>query len=189
MNFTIEKIYNKENQMKRTQFLSFFPALAILGFAYKKTSNGLSQNNLTQKTNKNMTTLTTYLLLDGNCKPAMEFYKSVFGGELTLTKVGESAAKDFMPPTMHDKVINSRLLSENVDISASDWLRPAQTPIQGNMVCLYLSGGTFDDLKILFDKLSVGANITDPLKQEFFGTYGALNDKFGIRWMFQTDKK
>ncbi|MEP7342440.1 MAG: hypothetical protein ABI977_32230, partial [Acidobacteriota bacterium] len=60
-----------------------------------------------QKPKKNMATLTTYLLLNGNCKPAMEFYKSVFGGELTMAKVGETAMKDAMPPTMHDKVINA----------------------------------------------------------------------------------
>jgi PhnB protein len=142
-----------------------------------------------QKSGKNMITLTTYLLLNGNCKSAMEFYKSVFGGELALTTVGESPMKDSMPPTMHDKVINAKLISEGVEISASDWLRPAQKPIQGNMVCLYLSGGTYNELKTLFDKLSEGAVITDPLRQELFGAYGALNDKFGVRWMFHTDKK
>jgi PhnB protein len=176
--------------MKRTRFLFFFAAFTFLGCASKiTTAEKNAANNIVQKTNKNMVTLTTYLLLDGNCKPAMEFYKIVFGGELTLTKVGESAMKDMMPPAMHDKVINARLLSESVDISASDWLRPNQKPIQGNTVCLYLSGGTFETLKTLFDKLSEGASITNPLKEEFFGTYGALNDKFGIRWMFQANKK
>jgi PhnB protein len=136
-----------------------------------------------------MTTLTTYLLLDGNCKQAMEFYQTVFGGELFMATVGDSPMKDMMPPGMHCKIINARLIAGSADISASDWLRPAQQPIKGNMVCLYLSSGTFEELKILFDKLSAGAEITDPLKQEFFGTYGSLNDQFGIRWMFQTDKK
>ncbi len=106
-----------------------------------------------------------------------------------MTKVGDSPVKSMMPITMHDKVINARLIGEGVNISASDWLRPSEKPIQGNMVCLYLSGGTYSELKILFDKLSDGATVTDPLKEEFFGTYGALNDKFGIRWMFQTNKK
>lgn len=106
-----------------------------------------------------------------------------------MTKVGESAMKDMMPPSMHGKVIHARLVSGSIDISASDWLRPDQKPIQGNTVCLYLSGGTHSELKAIFEKLSEGATITDPLKEQFFGTYGALNDKFGIRWMFQTDKK
>jgi PhnB protein len=136
-----------------------------------------------------MTTLTTYLLFDGKCQQAMEFYKSCFRGELTVTKVKDSPAKDHMPGTQQEKVINAHLRSGNLEISASDWLRPDRTPIQGNTVCLYLSGGTFQELKALFEQLSEGAQVTDPLSEKFFGTYGALNDRFGVRWMFQTNEK
>ena len=119
----------------------------------------------------------------------MEFYKSCFGGELNLVKVGESPAKDYMPAAMHDRVVNARLKSGSIDISASDWLMPNRTPVRGNTVCLYLSGGTKQELKLFFDKLSEGADVTDPLKEQFHGLYGALNDKFGVRWMFQTSSK
>jgi PhnB protein len=136
-----------------------------------------------------MTALTAYLLFDGKCQQAMEFYKSCFGGELTATKVKDSPAKDYMPAVQQEKVLNARLRSGNLEISASDWLRPDQTPIRGNTVCLFLSGGTLEELKTLFEKLAEEAEVTDPLKEQFFGTYGALNDKFGVRWMFQTDKK
>ncbi|MEP7323413.1 MAG: VOC family protein [Saprospiraceae bacterium] len=132
--------------------------------------------------------LSTYLLFNGTCKQAMEFYKSCFGGELTLSSVGQSPMKKMFPDSMHSKTLNAKLISENFDISASDWLRPTQTPVKGNMVCLYLSGGKPQQLKALFNKLSEGAEITDPLKIEAFGTYGALNDKFGVRWMFHTDQ-
>jgi PhnB protein len=142
-----------------------------------------------QKRGNEMTTLTPYLLFDGKCQQAMEFYNSCFGGELTATKVKDSPAKDFMPAFQQEKIVNARLRNGKLEISASDWLRPAQTPIRGNTVCLYLSGGTLEELKTLFEKLSEGAEVTDPLKEQFFGTYGALNDKFGVRWMFQTDKK
>ncbi len=131
-----------------------------------------------------MTTLTPYLLFDGNCHQAMEFYKSCFGGELTFTKVKDSPVKDLMPPAQLNKTINARLKSGNLEISASDWLRLDRTPIRGNTVCLYLSGGTLDELQALFEKLSEEAEVTDPLKEMFFGVYGALNDKFGVRWMF-----
>jgi PhnB protein len=119
----------------------------------------------------------------------MEFYKSCFGGELTVTKVKDSPVKDRMPAVQREKVVHARLASGNVEIAASDWLRPDRTPIRGNTVCLFLSGGTLRELKALFDKLSDGAELADPLKEQFFGTYGALNDKFGVRWMFQTDQK
>ena len=136
-----------------------------------------------------MTTLTPYLLLDGNCREAMEFYKVCFGGELTVTKVKDTPAKDHMPAFQHEKVLNARLRSSNVDISASDWLRLDRTRVCGNTACLYLSGGTFEELKLLFDKLSEGADVIDPLSQQFFGSYGALTDKFGVRWMFHTISK
>jgi PhnB protein len=43
-------------------------------------------------------------------------------------------------------------------------------------------------LKAVFEKLSEEAEVTDPLKETFHGVYGALNDKFGVRWMFQAAK-
>jgi PhnB protein len=134
-------------------------------------------------------TFSTYLLLDGTCEQAMEFYKSCFGGELNLTLVGESPMKGFFPEAMHKRVVNAKLVSGNVNISASDWLRPNQKPVQGNTVCLYLTGGSPGELKAIFDKLAAGGDITDPLTEQPFGMYGALNDKFGIRWMFHTDRK
>ena len=136
-----------------------------------------------------MTTLTPYLLFDGSCREAMEFYHSVFGGELSITKVSESPAKDQMPAFQQSKTINARLKTASIEISASDWLMADRTPVQGNTVCLFLSGGTVPELKSLFKKLSEGAKVTDPLKEVFFGYYGALNDRFGIRWMFQANRQ
>jgi len=136
-----------------------------------------------------MTNLTSYLLFDGNCQQAMEFYRSRFGGELSLIKVKDSPVKDQMPASSQEKVLNARLQSGELEISGSDWLRPDRTPVRGNTVCLYLSGGTLENLRTVFERLSEGADVTDPLKQLFFGAYGALNDRFGVRWMFHTSEK
>jgi PhnB protein len=160
-----------------TAALASLPAHAAVGDPAPTTKGRLMPN------------LTSYLLFDGTCKQAMEFYRSCFGGELALTKVKDSPAKDHMPSFQQEKVVNAHLRSANLEISASDWLRPDETRVRGNTVCLYLSGGTFHELKSLFDKLSDEAEVTDPLKQQFFGAYGALNDKFGVRWMFQTNSK
>jgi PhnB protein len=141
----------------------------------------------TEDERRQMTTLTPYLLFDGSCREAMEFYHAVFGGELSVTKVSESPAKDQMPAFQQGKTINARLKTPSVEISASDWLMPDRTPVRGNTVCLFLSSGTISELKSLFEKLSDGAKVTDPLKEVFFGYYGALNDRFGIRWMFQAN--
>jgi PhnB protein len=136
-----------------------------------------------------MASLTPYLLFDGNCDQAMEFYKKCFGGDLTMMKVRDSPAKDHAPAIQQDKILNARLVSKSIDISASDWMMLDTAPARGNTVCLYLRGGTPSELAVLFRELSVGADVTDPLKVTFHGVYGALNDKFGIRWMFQGEKE
>jgi PhnB protein len=143
-----------------------------------------------QKTGgEDMTKLTPYLLFDGKCREAMEFYHSCLGGQLSLVRVKDSPAKDRMPAFQQDKVLNAHLSTGTLEISASDWLALNETPVRGNTVCLFLSGGTFQDLKTVFDKLSQGADVTNPLREVFFGVYGALNDKFGVRWMFQTNRQ
>jgi uncharacterized glyoxalase superfamily protein PhnB len=41
------------------------------------------------------------------------------------------------------------------------------------------------EIRSFFASLSAGGQVTHDLKEEFFGTYGDLNDKYGIGWMFQ----
>ncbi len=133
-----------------------------------------------------MINISTYLLLDGTCKEAMEFYHACLGGELVVSLVRDTPMKAMFPPEMHDRVINASLKAESISLSASDWMLPSEKPVTGNTVCLYLSGGTAAETRLLFDKLSAGARVTDPLSELPFGLYGALNDRFGMRWMFHS---
>ena len=133
--------------------------------------------------------LTTYLLFDGDCRSAMEFYHSILGGELTLTTVGESPMKDAFPVPLHSKVVNARLKSGLADISASDWLRPTGKLVKGNNISIYISGGTPGDTTMLFQKLSERAEVTDALTEQPFGLYGALKDRFGVGWRFHSEKQ
>jgi PhnB protein len=168
-------------EFNRRRFIATASSLAIAAALPARTSASSATKG------DSMTTLTPYLLFDGDCHSAMRFYQSVFGGELIATKVKDSPAKDHMAPFQQDKIVNARLESGAIRVSASDWLMPNRTRVRGNSVCLYLSGGSAQELKTVFQKLSEGAEVTDPLREMFFGTYGALNDKFGVRWMFQAN--
>ena len=176
----------KVTEVSRRRFVASALSAAALAALPDRS---MADSKLEKMGGNEMTSLTPYLLFDGKCQQAMEFYKSCFGGELTATKVKDSPAKDFMPAVQQEKIVNARLRNGKLEISASDWLRPDRTPVRGNTVCLYLSGGTFEELKTRFERLSESAEVTDPLKEQLFGTYGALNDEFGVRWMFQTDEK
>lgn len=171
----------RANNVTRRHFaVSALSTVAMATLPPRSSANGEIQ----KIKGSEMTTLTPYLLFDGNCYQAMEFYKSCFGGELTVLKVKDSLARDHMPAHQFEKIINARLTRGNVEISASDWLRPDRKRIPGNTVCLYLSGGKPEELKVMFERLSLGGDVNDPLTEQFFGIYGALNDRFGIRWMF-----
>ena len=56
---------------------------------------------------------------------------------------------------------------------------------QGNNVFLCLVCKSKEEIETLFSKFSQSGKVTTPLRQEPFGTYGDLTDKFGIHWMFQ----
>ncbi len=121
----------------------------------------------------------------------MHFYQSCLGGELAITKVSDTPMKDQMPAANHDKVTYARLKSGALDFSATDWLHPTRTPRQGNTVAIYLSGGTYDELRVIFDKLAVDADkeLLDELRDMPFGAYGHLADKYGVHWFFTGEKK
>jgi PhnB protein len=131
-----------------------------------------------------MTTLTPYLLFLGNCAEAMECYRACFGGQLSVTRVADSPMAAQMPPTVHDRVVHAQLTSGRIEISASDWMHPTRPPVQGNTVCLYISG-PMEELRSYFDALSIGATAVDAFTPMPFGSYGALTDRFGVRWMFR----
>ncbi len=130
---------------------------------------------------------TPFLLFDGNCAEAMTFYHQCLGGELRLTKLGDTPMKSQLPPEKHHRIINAHLKSGAFEFSATDWMAsPAFDPIQGNTFAIFVVGGTDDELKPVFDKLADGADQArfQALHAMPFGTYGQFYDKYGVQWIF-----
>src|SRR6185369_9347618 len=102
---------------------------------------------------------TPFILFDGNCAEAMTFYHKCLGGELTLTKLGDTPMKAQFPPEKHERMINAHLKSGAIEFSATDWMAsPEREPRQGNTFSIFVIGETYDELKVVFDKLSEGAD-------------------------------
>jgi PhnB protein len=131
--------------------------------------------------------LSPFLLFDGYCAEAMEFYRSCLGGELTITRVRDTPMSDQAPARLHDKVAYAQLTNDLIEISATDWQHPTRMPRPGNTVALYLSDASFDQLKAVFDRLAVGADpdLLDDLRDLPFGSYGHLADRYGVHWFFR----
>ena len=135
---------------------------------------------------------TPFLLFDGNCAEAMTFYHQCLGGDLTLTRLGDTPMKDMFPKEKHDRMINAHLVSGNIDISATDWMAsPSFDPVQGNTYAIFVIGGAYEELKTVFDKLAVGAGKVrlQELHDMPFGLYGQFYDKYGVQWIFKGDRK
>ena len=117
----------------------------------------------------------------------MTFYHRCLGGELTLTKLGDSAMKTQLPPEKHERIINAHLKSGHIDISATDWMAsPAFEPVQGNTFAIFVMAEANDELKAVFDRLADGADKArfQELHELPIGTYGQFYDRFGVQWIF-----
>jgi PhnB protein len=126
--------------------------------------------------------LNPYISFSGTAKPAIEFYKSVFGGKLEMNTYKEGG----MPhdPADADKIMHAMLVTDNgMTLMASD-SPPGMPHNPGNNIQISLSGENGDELRNYWNKLSSGAEIAMPLEQAPWGdTFGMLTDKFGIGWM------
>src|SRR2546423_262183 len=64
---------------------------------------------------------TPFLLFDGNCAEAMTFYHQCLGGELTLTKLGDTPMKAQFPPEKHNRMINAHVKTGNTGSNKTCW--------------------------------------------------------------------
>jgi PhnB protein len=132
-------------------------------------------------------TLNTYLHFDGNCREAMTFYKECLGGELSMMSVGESPMAAQMPPEAKKNILHALLKNGSITLMASDMMGPGGVT-KGNNVSLTLNCSSNKEADALYAKLSAGGKATHPMKEEFFGYYGDLTDKFGLNWMLNHEK-
>lgn len=125
--------------------------------------------------------LNPYLNFDGNARQALEFYASVFGGDLTLSTFadfGNQGSPDA------DRIMHGQLeTSAGYTIMAADITSDMgyHTPAGFSVS---LSGDDGDNLHGYWEKLSVGGTVTMPLQKQVWGDeFGMCVDQFGISWL------
>ena len=123
--------------------------------------------------------LEVYLFFKGECRQAMEFYKSVFGGEVNYTTYGDTPR----PGMDGDKnwIMHAVLEGGDIKLMASD---TAEASPATKKVSLSLGGTDEAKMRKAFEKLSAGGNVRQPLMQAPWGDiFGSLVDKYGVDWM------
>ena len=127
-------------------------------------------------------TLNPYFSFRDTAEEAMTFYRSVFGGELTVSRFGEYGASE--DPAEQDKVMHAMLTTDaGLVLMASD--TPADMDLTvGDNVSVSVSGDDEAVLRSWWERLRDGGTVTMPLDQApWGGLFGMCTDRFGIHWM------
>jgi PhnB protein len=125
--------------------------------------------------------LNPYISFSDDARQALEFYRGVFGGELSLNTFGEAGGAEGPDA---DKIMHGQL-----ETPAGYTLMAADTPAGmdrtvGTNIAVSLSGDDADELRGYFAKLSDGGTVTVPLEKQMWGdVFGMCIDPYGINWM------
>ena len=125
--------------------------------------------------------LNPYLHFSGTAREAMEFYRSVLGGELDVMTFGDAGGGGDEDPD--DGVMPAFLrTADGLELMASDGHDPDATG--PDRVSLSLSGDDAPALTRWFEALAEGGKVDVPLEQQVWGdTFGQVTDRYGVRWL------
>lgn len=125
--------------------------------------------------------LNPYISFSGDAREAMEFYKTVFGGTLSLNTFGELDSPD---TEYADKIMHAMLETDSGFTLMGADTPPGMEHNPGNNIAISLSGDDGDELRGYWEKLSEGGTISVPMEKQMWGDeFGACSDRFGIAWM------
>lgn len=129
-----------------------------------------------------------YLFFPGTCREAFETYGRVFDASPEVMSFADMPpeAQGSMPGVTNDMVMHASLKIGDGWIYGSDDPSISTQEMAGCNVSLAFP--TEAETRRVWEALSEGGEIRMPLKPEFFAPlYGAMSDRFGIRWMIMQD--
>jgi len=131
-----------------------------------------------------MTVVTTpHLNFRGTAKPALDFYHSVFGGQL-IAVTNEQAYSAEIPEEAQQIKFGQVIGDNGFQIMAYDV--PSSVSYDQGDKALFVSvrSDSADEITELWGKLAEGATVLSDLAPSAFSpAYGMLTDAFGVTWV------
>lgn len=125
----------------------------------------------------------THINFRGDARAALEFYQSVFGGELMIISNRDMGIVE--EPSEADQVKWGQVAAaDGFKVMAYDV--PSAQPWSRGQDSFFLSlrGDSTDEIAALWKKLAVGSTVIAPLEPaQWAPLYGMLTDRFGITWV------
>ena len=129
-----------------------------------------------------MKSMHAYLIFDGKCRQALEFYKICLGGDLhTVPYSARPGGTEF--PQCKDWVMHGSLTIGSMVLMGSD-SRPDIPVTKGNSFSVTIHCDDIEEIEGLFNALRTNGQVKMPLQETFFSRrFGMLVDQFGVHWM------
>ncbi len=128
-------------------------------------------------------TTSTHLNFRGEARPALEFYRSVFGGELALVSYRDAHA--VQDPAEADQIMWGQVRSaDGFAVMAYDV--PSSLPFDRGETSFFVSvrGASPDEITGYWKALAEGATVLQELAPAGWAElYGMLKDRFGVVWV------
>ncbi len=127
-----------------------------------------------------------YLMFDGRCEEAIEFYRRAVGAETTMLMrfkdSPEPAPPGMVPPGSENKVMHAAMRIGDSVVMATDGGCQQKAAFEGFSLTLTVPTEAEADKR--FNALADGGQVRMPLAKTFFSPrFGMLQDKFGVGWM------
>jgi PhnB protein len=140
-----------------------------------------------------MKSINPYLNFKGNAEEAFQFYKTIFGTNITgLQRYGETPGVSDMSPSDREKVMHIAMpLGKGSILMASDAIGEENKTLNvGNNISLNIEVESQEEADRIFNGLTAGGKIDMPMQKTFWNAYfGMCTDKYGIHWMIDYDLK
>ncbi len=143
-------------------------------------------------------TTTIHLNLPGTARAALEFYRTVFGGDLAVTTYREVGAPADSPDA--SRVVFGRLVSPTgfrvmaYDIPGrteefgASTRREHGATITDSPYFVSLRGSTLDEMDSYWSTLSDGATVIEAFAaSEWSAGFGMLTVRFGVTWVVDVE--
>jgi PhnB protein len=142
-------------------------------------------------------TTTPHLNFRGDARAALEFYASVFGGDVTIATYGDFGMPADLPGAANvvfgqvDTAEGFRVMAYDIPgqsggsaSGAGSTHRENGTTITDQPFFVAVRGDTLTEVENYWAKLSVGATIVEPLAASAWSPgFGMLTDGFGVTWV------
>ena len=128
-------------------------------------------------------TTTTHLNFRGDARAALDHYRAVFGGRVTVVTYKDMG--DVRNEDEADRVVWGEVTGDNgFHVMAYDV--PSQLPWDQGSSPFFVSvrGDDTDEISALWQKLAEGSTVVQPLEpSQWAPLYGMLTDRFGVSWV------